>query len=228
VRYRNVNYALLGELVSRVSGLEYRDYVRRRILGPLSSDADFEIDRFAEARRATGYLSRWDPTRVVLRFLFPSTNRRLYRGGAEKGLLGLNDYNLGTSSIGGLVGSVDSFAPFIRSQLAGGGSLLSEKTTQLMQALVAKGRAGIESRTGVGLGWKIGRTGGRRFLNHEGCGAGFTSELRLYPDDALGMVLLMNLSSISRTMRVAHEVCELIRDNRQTLPSGDSSPGLVR
>ncbi|MGE5344866.1 MAG: serine hydrolase domain-containing protein, partial [Acidithiobacillales bacterium] len=40
VRYRNVNYALLGELVSRVSGLEYRDYVRRRILGPLSSDAD--------------------------------------------------------------------------------------------------------------------------------------------------------------------------------------------
>lgn len=44
-----------------------------------------------------------------------------------------------------------------------------------------------------------------RFLNHEGSGAGCTSELRLYPDHELGVVLRMNKSSISKTMRVAHD-----------------------
>jgi D-alanyl-D-alanine carboxypeptidase len=220
VRYRNVNYAILGEVVSRVSGLPYRDYVRERVLAPLSSDAGFEVSAFDAQRLATGYLRRRDPTRVLLRFLFPSLSRRLYRGIVKGGWIGLNDYNLSTASIGGLVGSVDSFVPFLRSQLNGGVPLLSEKTTRLMQTLAARGKAGIESREGVGLGWKIGVAGGRRFLNHEGCGAGFTTELRLYPDEAFGVVVLMNLSSISRTMRVAHEVCELIRESREGLPPG--------
>ncbi len=217
VRYRNVNYALLGEVVSRVSGLDYADYVRQRILRPLSSDAVFDVSAFDEARLATGYIGRLDPTRVLIRFLFSSTSRRLYRGVAAGGRIALNRYNLSTSSIGGLVGSVDSFAPFLRSQLDGGSPLLSEETTRLMQTLVARGKAGVESKEGVGLGWKIGVAGGRRFLNHEGCGPGFTSELRLYPDESFGMVVLMNLSSISRTMRVAHDVCELIRKHRETL-----------
>jgi putative ATP-binding cassette transporter len=39
VEYRNVNYALLGEVVSRVSGVEYREYVRNNVLEPLGMDA---------------------------------------------------------------------------------------------------------------------------------------------------------------------------------------------
>jgi CubicO group peptidase (beta-lactamase class C family) len=223
VRYRNVNYAILGEVVSRVSGLPYRDYVRERVLMPLASDAAFEVSAFDAPRLATGYLRRRDPTRVLLWLLFPKLSRRFYSGIVKGGWIALNDYNLSTASIGGLVGSVDSFVPFLRSQLNGGVPLLSEKTTRLMQTLATRGKAGIESREGVGLGWKIGVAGGRPFLNHEGCGAGFTSELRLYPGEALGMVVLMNMSSISRTMRVAHKVCELIRESRGTPPAGDGA-----
>ena len=218
VQYRNVNYAVLGEIVSRKSGLDYRDYIRHRILAPLGSDAEFEVSKFHSARLATGYLNRWDPTRVLLRLLLPAASKRLYRGWVKNGLVALNDYNLSTAAIGGLIGSVDSFAPFLQSQLNHGFPLLREETTKWMQTLVARGRAGVESTTGVGLGWKVGDTNGRRFLNHEGSGAGFRSELRLYPDEGLGMVVLMNKSSLSRTMRVAHETCELIRKNRGTLP----------
>jgi D-alanyl-D-alanine carboxypeptidase len=224
VRYRNVNYAILGEVVGRVSGLPYRDYVRERLLMPLASDAAFEVSAFDASRLATGHLRRRDPTRFLLRLLFPSLSGRLYRGVAKGGWIALNDYNLSTASIGGLVGSVDSFVPFLRSQLNGGAPLLSGETTRLMQTLAAKGKAGIESKEGVGLGWKIGVSGGRPFLNHEGCGAGFTSELRLYPDEAFGVVLLMNLSSISRTMRVAHEMCELIRESRGAPRLADGTP----
>lgn len=215
VQYRNVNYAVLGELVSRVSGLPYREYVRRRILGSLCSEADFEVTENARARLATGYLSRWDPMRALHRLLMPSVSRRLHRG-RTKGLVVLNDYNLSTASIGGLVGSVEDFAPFVQSQLNGGTPLLSEETTRQMQTLVARGRAGIESRVGVGLGWKIGLADDHPFLNHEGGGAGFTSEMRLYPEAGIGVVLAMNVSSMAKTMRVAHRICELLHERRQS------------
>ena len=79
-----------------------------------------------------------------------------------------------------------------------------------MQTMVAVGAPGIESRLGMGLGWKFGRVGDRTFLNHEGGGAGFTSELRLYPAEGLGIVLAMNAMRMPATMRLAHEICETI------------------
>jgi D-alanyl-D-alanine carboxypeptidase len=214
VRYCNANYAVLGELVSRVSGMPYREYVRLRILNPLASDAGFEVPEEGGERTATGYLCRWDPSRALIRLLLPSVARRLY-GGRTRGLVALNPYNLGTASIGGLVGSVASFAPFLQSQLNGGAPLLSEGTTRRMQTMVAEGRAGFASRDGVGFGWKFGRAGDHAFLNHEGGGAGFTSELRLYPEAGLGIVLMMNLSSMVKTMRIAHRICELIYKQRR-------------
>ena len=217
VEYRNVNFAILGEIVSRVSGVPYRDYVRRRVLAPLGSTADFDVAPF-EGRMATGYLRRWDPTRALIHLRLRTVLPRLY-GGRLGGVIALNDYNLASPSIGGLVGPVGAFAPFLRAHLNEGAPLLSAASARAMRTLVARGKAGIMSREGVGLGWKLGRAGDHPFLNHEGNGAGFSSELRLYPDAGLGVVMLMNLSSITGTLKLAHEVCERIFASRGALPS---------
>lgn len=216
-KYRNVHYAILGEIVTRVSGLKYRDYVTTRILAPLGSDAAFDAANVDNSRLSVGYVSRWDPTRLLFRVVMPSAARRVYRGQSTQGLMALNEYNLSTSSIGGLLGSMDSFSPFIRSQMTDGSPLLSEETTRLMQTPSAQGKVGVVSQDGVCLGWKLGIAGERRFLNHEGSGLGFTSELRLYPAEGLGMIVLMNKSSIAKTMRVAHEICERICEHRHLL-----------
>ena len=212
-----MNFAILGEIISRASGMPYCAYVRRRVLAPLASDAAFEVAPFG-ARMATGYLSRWDPTRVLIHLRLRRVLPRLYRGRIGR-VLELNDYNLASASIGGLVGSVDAFAPFLCAHLNDGTPLVSAASARAMQTLVARGRAGIMSRDGVGLGWKLGHAGDRAFLNHEGNGAGFSSELRLYPDARLGIVMLMNLSSITKTLKLAHAVCERICANREALPS---------
>jgi D-alanyl-D-alanine carboxypeptidase len=215
-QYGNVNYAILGELISRVSGAPYQEFVRQNILNPLASSADFGVTETGDGRFAKGYISRWDPTRVLLRVQTPSASRRLY--GVRRGALcELRPYNLSTASIGGLVGSVGSFTPFLQSQLREGTPLLSAETTRYMQSLVAKGKIGYESKMGVGLGWKHGSAGDHLYLNHEGGGAGFTSETRLYPGVGIGIVLAMNLSSMSKTMRVAHLVCEAIYERREAL-----------
>lgn len=205
--YRNANYAILGEVVSRVSGEPYADFVRRELLDPLGSDATFALG--ASERAAVGYLPRFSPMRLALPLLLPGVGAKLYREPSGR-LLALAPYDLDTSAIGGLHGSARSFAPFLVEMLSDRDGVLTRASKREMLALRSRGAAGIVSQTGVGIGWKIGDVG-TRFFNHEGGGAGFCSETRLYPDDTLGIVLLMNLSQSRGLSRVAHDICELIR-----------------
>lgn len=217
VEYRNVNYALLGAVIGRVSGVGYRDYIRANVLAPLGMEADFRLTEATRARAATGYIGLLDPARLALGLLFPGLGKQLY-GSRVGRLRELQEYDLATSSIGGLVGSMPDFAKFLRAQLAGS-TILGSAATRRMQAQVARGAAGIESRVGVALGWKIGRVDDRLFLNHEGGGAGFTSELRLYPDLGLGVAVGMNAMRSPSTMRLAHQLCEMVVAGEHTVAS---------
>ena len=209
VQYRNINYALLGEVITRVSGTAYRDYVRDKVLSPLAMDVDFDFTEAMRSRAATGYIGRWDPMRLALRVVTPDVARRIYAGrtGSQ---IALREYGLASAAVGGLVGNVQEFAKFVRDQLLGGRGVLSREWAARMQSTVAQGKAGIESRDGVGLGWKMGSAAHGRFLNHEGGGAGFTSELRLYPERGIGIALAMNAMRMPRTMMVSHAICEAL------------------
>ena len=217
VEYRNVNYALLGEVAARAAGEPFTAYVRRRILAPLGMKATFASLSAAAGEAATGYMGAWDPMRFFLKLRFPILARRLFRA-RHKGLVALAPYDLETPAIGGLCGSAVGFLPFLRAQLRGGEGVLGEASTALMQSLAARGRAGVESRDGVGLGWKLGVAGKRRFLNHEGGGPGFTAEARLYPEEGLGVMLAMNrLVGITRSCTLAHRIAETLCEARHAL-----------
>ncbi len=213
VEYRNVNYALLGEVITRASGVEYREFVTCEVLQPLGMDVSFSFTEALRAEVATGYMHRTDPMRFVLRLLMPDVTRSLY-GERVGGFIALKEFVLDTAAIGGLIGSVLEFAKFLHSQLSPNTAVLSGALTQQMQTKVADGAAGIESRDGMALGWKVGRARGRQFLNHEGGGAGFTTELRLYPEQRAGIALAMNAMRMPRTMRAAHRICEAVMSTR--------------
>ncbi len=212
VEYRNVNYALLGEIVTRRSGQPYTAYVMDHILCPLGMQVAFSFTPAMKPDAASGYIEYWNPLRLMLRWFMPDVARKV--SGPRTGKwMELCDYSLDTAAIGGLVGSAVEFAPFLIAHLNAGRGILSPGSTQQMQTLVARGQAGFEAKVGVGLGWKIGQVDGRVFLNHEGGGAGFTSETRLYPQDRLGIIMLMNVMG-ARVSQLAHRVCEMIRESR--------------
>jgi CubicO group peptidase (beta-lactamase class C family) len=209
--YRNVNYAILGELISQVSGSPYEQFVHDEILAPLGATSlAYAYDPLALETAATGYVPRWSPMRLALRLLVPDVARRIYRHAAG-GLVSLEPYALDTAAIGGLIGAVRDFTPLLREMLDPTDGVLSAASKREMLTLQARGRAGIESRVGVGIGWKLGRVDGVEFWNHEGGGAGFCSETRLYPDAGLGIVILMNLSQSPGLSEVAHRICEMLR-----------------
>lgn len=209
VEYCNANYALLGEIVTRASGQPYTDYVTKHILQPLQMPVAFTLTDEMKVDAATGYMRRWEPMRLLLRLMMPGTAKKMY---AEhiNGFVALRNYDLDTASIGGLVGSVMGFAPFVIAHLSEGRGILTKDTSQLMQRMVAQGQAGIASKVGVGLGWKIGQVGEEIFINHEGGGAGFTSETRIYPVQGIGLVVALNRMNMPQVNMVAHRICEKI------------------
>ncbi|MDP3218202.1 MAG: serine hydrolase domain-containing protein [Deltaproteobacteria bacterium] len=207
-RYGNVNYAILGELVSRLAGLPYEAFVRRELLDPLGADLSFEDP--GAAQNAVGYVSRFSPMLLALRFLLPDVAGRI-RAGRIGGLVALAPYSLDTAAIGGLVGTASGFLPFVREMLSPEDGVLRADSKREMLTLHSRGAAGVVSRDGVGLGWKRGTADGATFWNHEGGGAGFCSETRLYPDAGLGMVILINLSQSASVSRLCHRIAEHLR-----------------
>lgn len=209
VEYCNANYALLGEIITRVAGQPYPSYVTEHILKPLQMPVAFILTEAMKGDAATGYMRRWEPMRFLLPLMMPGVSKKLY-GGCINGFVALRNYDLDTAAIGGLVGSVIGFAPFVVAHLNNGAGILTKETSQLMQTMVARGQAGIASKVGVGLGWKFGQAGDQVFINHEGGGAGFTSETRIYPDRGIGFVIAMNRMNMPHTNLVAHRICEKI------------------
>ncbi len=57
--YSNLGYGILGRVISAASGLEYRDYVSKRLFTPLGMDSTtFSRDEVATERLARGYVRR--------------------------------------------------------------------------------------------------------------------------------------------------------------------------
>jgi CubicO group peptidase (beta-lactamase class C family) len=208
-RYGNVNYAILGELVTRVSGKPYEDFVASELLAPLGARLSFEDTGSGDV--AVGYVSRFSPMLWALRFLLPDVASRI-RAGTEGSLVALAPYSLDTAAIGGLVGTAASFLPFVKEMLSPGDGVLRASSKREMLTLHARGAAGVMSRDGVGLGFKRGTSGTHTFWNHEGGGAGFCTETRLYPESDLGVVILMNVSQSAGWSKLCHRIAERIRE----------------
>ncbi len=209
-QYRNVNYALLAEVISRVAGEPYERFVHSALLSRWESDATFEVESVSTSRLSTGYVRRFDPMRLAARLLLGARGGRVFLESVG-GFVSMRDFDLDTAGIGGLLGAASDFVPLISEFLSADDGILRADSKREMLTIHARGQAGIFSKVGVGIGWKYGEVSGTRFWNHEGGGPGYCTELRIYPDDELGFVVLMNQSQSRRLSRLAHELCELLR-----------------
>ncbi|MDO9489778.1 MAG: serine hydrolase domain-containing protein, partial [Sphingomonadaceae bacterium] len=64
MEYSNLGYALLGRIVTNVSGTGYQDYIRRQIMAPLGmASTGYDVFASPADRRAIGY--RWQDNRWV-------------------------------------------------------------------------------------------------------------------------------------------------------------------
>jgi len=191
--YSNLNYLVLGRIIAAVAGQSYQDYVRASVLDPLGmSRTDFVFTDAMGARAATAYQKRWSVMTPLLRLALP----RWVFGRSADGFVALNRFYLNGAAYGGLIGSAEDAAVFLRAHLNGGEvdgrRILSPQSVALMQTVTAHG-----PRLDVGLGWlrRAGRRNSGDFWEHLGGGGGYFNVMRIYPRLSLGVVIMGNSTS---------------------------------
>lgn len=209
--YSNIGYWLLGKVIEKLTGESYVDYMQDNVLTPLglaSPSMGYTISE--TGTHASGYLARYSFTNLIKPFL---TDSRFW-GDYEENWLRVRDHHLNGPAFGGLVGTARAFGTFLQDQLQPESVLLGAETRRLLQAPQAT-NSGVPIP--MTLGWHIAETEtGIRYLYKEGGGGGFHTEMRLYPDQGLGTVIMVNATDFDSTGFLNHIDPAFLTTSEQT------------
>lgn len=218
--YSNLSYALLGNIISSVSGIPYQDYIRNNILLPLGMNQTYwEFDSVPSNKLALGY--RWEEGQYNLEPM-------------------LHDGSFG--SIGGLITSIVDFSKYVSFQLSAWParndeetgpirrSSLREMQTSQFASLNANDKnfngdlCATISGYGYGLGISKDCNGVTR-VSHGGALPGFSSNYIFYPKYGIGIIAFGNLSNSNPLPK--DEIEKLLFEKGQIKPRKFPTPEIL-
>lgn len=220
-KYSNLAFGLLGEVVSRLSGVDYASYVRENVIEPLGMESTgFEREDLPAEHLYTGYdaVIPGDPSRSELRVAE-------YRH--------LN----GIVAAGQLHSTVKDLARWISFQCGGGGDEAHENVVLDGRTLAEMHRpqyAASDWSSGQCLGWAAERVGERVYHGHGGGIHGFASHISFNIPARTGVVILANVWPNVAAYTLGKEVMEVLLTGspppaapsaETELPAAEPAPG---
>ena len=190
-KYSNINYWLLGGVIEAVSGQSSSAYIRTNIfkrLGLSSDEIDFTYSETAP--HAKGYLAKYSFMNLVKGIV---TDKEVW-GNYEGNWLHIQDVYVNGPAFGGAIGTARAFSVILQDLLAERSVLLNDKSRELLFRR-QKTRSGKE--IDMTLGWHVGELNGIQYYYKEGGGAGYHSEMRIYPTQGLASVIMTNQTSFN-------------------------------
>lgn len=171
--YSNTAYEVLGDVIAKVSGESFEDYVQHYILTPLGMKKSTLLLREADGQLlTTPHVT--EHGNVVISKIFPYN-----RAHAPSSTLYSNIEDMSRWAI----------ANMNRGELDGK-RILKASTYDLLWKPVAA--AGQSKNLNVGLSWFIQAAEGHRFVLHSGGDTGFESLIILAPDDKVAVIAMGN------------------------------------
>ena len=184
--YSNLSYAMLGQIIEKVSSKSLEEVFQAEINSPLGIDTkDLGFDFVQDREYATGYLKRWSMINFV-KYLI--VDKKLYDE-YEDGWLKFNRHLVDYKAMGGLIGNAKNVSVFLQDLLRDESKLLNKESKALLFQ-TAKNNRGEDVK--MTLGWHIGKLDGKMFYYKEGGGAGYHCEMRMYPSLDLATVVMTN------------------------------------
>jgi CubicO group peptidase (beta-lactamase class C family) len=189
VRYSNIGYLALAQIIERAGGQQFEDFVRRAVLEPAGmSSTGYAVP--AGSDLATGYVRLPRPFGPLIRTLLPAA----MVGERHGDQVALRPFRVAGAGYGGLIGPASDAARLLRLHLADGEidgtRVLAGKTARSMREIGTQGKP-----FDLGLGWfrpAADRDATPTFVEHWGTGGGFWNAMRLYPGLGLGVVVMAN------------------------------------
>lgn len=184
-RYSNVGYLILGEIVERVSGQSYREYIRQHIFEKIPSGSGYLGFTHPETGEyATGYHRRRSFSNLLLGLLL---DKKKYTRPASSGWLAFKPLYLNGSAYGGVVANGRGLAAYLQAVLK----------NELFDNPATAGLLFARKEPGMGLGWFTGTLNGQVYHTHAGGGGGYYCEIRVYPALQLASVMMTNRSGFT-------------------------------
>jgi D-alanyl-D-alanine carboxypeptidase len=172
-KYSNLALTVAGEIVQEVSGKPYAQYVEENILKPLGMrDTLVSPPEPVDSKLAKGY------------------GRRLPDG--SRGISPYTDCK-GITPAANMTTTAEDLAKFAILQLRdgpeGGKQILRGSTLREMHR---PHWLQPDWREGFGIGFRLTRIDGKTYIGHGGAVQGFRTQIRISPDDGVGVVVLTN------------------------------------
>ena len=190
--YSNLNYLPLGQIIEKVSGLPYRDYIKQNIISKLDlagKPMDFLVSD--DTYYARGYQKRFTLLNGILGFFIDK--KKFTTKSSNPNWIKFNKYYISGRAYGGLIANAYSLNIFIRTLFKPHSILLSD---EWKSKLLTKQKVQSGKEVDMTLGWFTGRLDGLDYYAHAGAGGGYYCEMRAYPDKNLVTSVMFNRSGI--------------------------------
>lgn len=175
-RYANDNYALLGLIIERASGQSYEEYVREQILRPLGM-----YSTFFSQEEAAGHN--------------PAIGHQLYFGLPSASGISYHRANLAN---GGLLSSARDLCQYLKAHM-----LLDSTSMPVLPVLDRTNDLFKASTADIyRKGWFINEVSGKKFYSHGGQLSDYYNFFGFYPEEQLGLVVLINQHSLFLNNRI--------------------------
>ena len=186
--YSNIGFEVLADVIAKVSGEAFEDYVQRQILTPagmksstlLMSDLDSTL-------LAWGHIHR-GPTTVEPSNVYPYNRRHAASSTLHSNVTDMLRWAMINLRRGELDGNrILAESSYVRLWAP------SRDMTAELQERARQARIEIPWQSyAVGLSWFVVGYRGKRLINHSGGDRGFRSDLYLAPDDSVAVVVMAN------------------------------------
>ncbi len=191
--YSNSGYVLLTQIIERVSGQTYTDYVREHIFEPLSmADSGYDSHEAVLANRASGYDFTGDD---YVNAAFVDMTFAVGAGGLYSTAEDLYKWNQALET--------DTF--------------LSAPSLAAMFAPTIVVDESADPPSYYGYGWEMTEHLGRRLIWHVGRLAGFVMMTARYPDEEVVVIVLSNVGTASPDI-IAQDMAAIVFGEPYELP----------
>ena len=168
--YSNMAFDVLGDLIAKVSGTSFEDFVESNLLDPLGMlDSSFTPSRTPKLQRTRGHSNFYGP-RIDNS---PSAHYPYNRRHAPSSTLNSN---------------LEDMCKWMHFNLSRGADLERELLSEESFDLLFRADQG----SGIGLAWNVDSFRGMRIVGHSGADVGFATNVFMVPELDLGIVLMGN------------------------------------
>jgi len=182
--YNNIMFIVAGEVITRISGLSWADFIEQRIMKPVGMTSSF-----GSYNRAKAISNKIDAHAPV----------------DGKAIAVPHDWNETGNAAGGIMSNIKDMTIWAECLLNNfttkdGKKLVSDKNIQQLWSLqipdgVAMKNPYDTNFYGYGLGWFLSDVKGHKQIQHTGGLIGTVTQFTLIPDMKLGIVVLTNQQS---------------------------------